>query len=624
MIQTSKHDMLYTYRVNKSMADLPRARKHAAPMVILVLAIVLCAVVTLGVYTAHKAISQHADISSQYQSVAVLGAQQLEELRTDGWKSLAVMKLRPILQDKNVAFIKLTDSQGQEVLYLGTRFEKKQESQGDGASDHALVTRTYRGRRGESMTLTLGVHGPSVAGVSPALATSVFSGATVSAIVASWLMLRWRSRHAKHLHRLHTNIRRSLLEAPIKPMRLNGRSEFAYLDSAFNELSTKLSMQRRVIAELSRQVAGSREESDHERRKMRVDLADEASYLNSTVQKLSDCIVEHETVVRNGLDNIAAVCNRLTSKPHLSPELLREVKNAHRDTTILQLMTASQCIGARMIAGQMVTVRATRSVSELLSGIGPKLQQLAQLSDVSLSIDEASLLPSVYIDEAVVSHIILTLCAKAIAQHKPEKLCIVASTSGSVVDISVRLMPYEAATTTSASVDSQQSGAGTSGISSWIREEQIQILAKSSYGRVVYDRSESLASIRLPVDQSAQVLDHFLGTKPGTEPNTNVAVVFVSVTNDQSVSQTLELVSRLVGPFAFVYLSDDRQTVVAADYEESCSYRMRKLIKTEVGRNSGSEDGMQYSTVVCSRSQAEACILNTLTLNQSYELRGAA
>lgn len=624
MIQTSKHDMLYTYRVNKFMADLPRARKHAAPMVILVLAIVLCAVVTLGVYTAQKAIGQQADISSRYQSVAVLGAQQLEELRTDGWKSLAVMKLRPILQDKNVAFIKLTDSQGQEVLYLGTRYEKNQGELGDVAKDYAIVTRTYRGRRGESMTLTLGVHDPSVAGVSPALATSVLSGVTVSVIVASWLMLRWRSRHAKHLHRLHTNIRRSLLEAPIKPMRLNGRSEFAYLDSAFNELSTKLSMQRRVIAELSRQVAGTREESDHERRKMQVDLVDEAANLNSTVQKLNEGVAVLETVVSNGLDNIAAVCNRLVSKPQLSPELLRDVKNAHRDTTILQLLTASQCMSARMIADQMVTVRATRSVSELMSGIGPELHQLTQLSDVGLSIDETSSLPSVYIDDAVVSQIILTLCAKAIAQHKPEKLCIVASTSGSFVDISVRLMPVEAATTTSTSDVAQPSDAGTSGISSWIREEQIQILAKSTYGRVVFDRSESLVSIRLPIDQSALVLDHFLGTKPGTEPNSNVAVVFVSVMNDQSVSQTLELVSKLVGPFAFVYLSDDRQTVVAADYEESCSYRMRKLIKSEAGSNSGPSDDMHFSTVVCSRSQAEACILNTLTLNQSYELRGAA
>lgn len=540
--------------------DLPRVGRSRGLVGILVCALVLSAAISIVASVGMQLRQQEERLIERYSPLADIAEDQIGGLRGEGWKALAVMKLRPLMQDRGVVYVSLVDSNGDEVLFLGKRSARVAGTDFTfSASKPRTMTRRVIGRRGESMTLRLGVVDAEAYGSLRTMVAAIGTGLIVSLLIGLGLLTRWQRRRSVGRRRLLEGLRRLMLDAPLKPLPVNGKGEEAYLARAFNHLSAQSVEQRRTIADLMKQLS------------VRTVAMENRGCLEIELRK------QKESWLQTKLD---AVCSLEVMVMAMTGDGIRESVEA--------------CLQATGIhARDHDSIRNSVDLRDAIHELNPFLTARAEAEGLAYEAVIDWNIPHVYLAREVLQLALVLSCSRAIAAADESHMTLSTRVVGSVVEISF----------------------GPCGLRSerlMQGDEVVCGLAASWYGAEYYEERSGRIVLTVPIDQTEALVGCALAR---TEADKAVWVAMVRLPRDIDVLAIYKNISRIAGPYSFVRVSDNQQTIVVANTSgervlstDAISAHLRSGIETvlPVGH------GVTIDTILCSIQQAESCILNAL------------
>ena len=602
--------------------DVPRARRHMTPLIILVFAIVIAALTTTGAWTLCSIRHSESKLSERYQPLALLAANHLEELQGDGWKAVALVKMRPLLKSDAVVYVKLCNEQGEETLFLGDRSYASEHKGEKHRKVRAIVSRTYHGHRGERMTLHIGLVDPDEQQALMSVVTCVLTGSAAALVIGSWLMMRWRTKCIRDLHRLHSNIRRALLQKPLDPVPLNRRSEYAYLDTAFAEIASRLKAEKRKTVEMYQQHTSELRETECRSRRASENHKRLCKQLHSVIKTLSMSVLNAAESAKECMRAVRTAERHCDHECDANGGMAGGVRIACIGLNRLVHELDTHSLSAQLATGQFIVMRKPVVLQDVLSSVCTRLAQMSECDAYANAPELPDAMQTVYADPRLLEELLVTLCACFADGAKPGTLKLSINRSASTITLFVRR-----ANTSNEPARTARSGrkqdcnivyqpasrrvAGSHGI-----------IARALYAHVGHVAEPDGMAITLPLDTSAAAFHAFESVNNEQDGHAKVVIAIISMSSELSIADVYESVCKSVGPYAFVRASDDGRTIVAADDETRCTEPL--WMNTEGASGVFGDAGVQLQIVTCSRAQAGACILNALAGSSTYELRGAA
>ncbi len=602
--------------------DVPRAGRHMTPLIVLVVSIVIAALTTTGAWTLYSIKHNESKLSERYQPLALLTANHLEELQGDGWKAVALMKLRPLLKGDAVVYVKLCNEQGEETFFLGNRSYAAEHAVEKHRKVQAIVSRTYHGQRGERMTLHIGLIDPDEQQALMSVVTCVLTGSAAALVIGSWLMMRWRTKCIRDLHRLHSNIRRALLQKPLDPVPLNRRSEYAYLDTAFAELASRLEAEKRKTVEMLQQHASEQRETECRLRRASENHKRLCKQLHSVIKTLSMSVLDAAESAKECMLAVRTAERHCDHECDANGGMAGSVRIARIGLNRLVHELDTHSLSAQLATGQFNVKRKPVVLQDVLSSVCTRLAQISECDAYAIAPETPEAMQTVYADPRLLEELLATLCARFADGAQPGTLKVSINRSASTVTLFVRgantsNKPARAARTgriqncNIAYEPASRHVAGSHGI-----------IARALYAQVGLIAVPDGLAITLPLDTSAATLHAYESVNNEHDGLTKIVIAIISMSSKLSIADVYESVCKSVGPYAFVRASDDGRTIVAADDETRCTEPL--WMNTEGASVAFGDAGVQLQIMTCSRAQVGACILNALAGSSTYELRGAA
>lgn len=602
--------------------DVPRAGRHMTPLYVLAVAIVIAALTTIGVMTLYSIKLSESKLSERYQPLALLTVNQLEELQGDGWKAVALMKMRPLLKIDAVVYVKLCNEQGEETLFLGDRSYEAEHTGEKRRKVQAIVSRTYHGHRGERMTLHIGLVDPDEQQALMSGVTCVLTGTAAALVIGSWLMMRWRTKCIRDLHRLHSNIRRALLQKPLDPVPLNRRSDYAYLDTAFAELASRLKAEKRKTVEMYQQHTSELRETECRSRRASENHKRMCKQLHSVIMTLTMSVLDAAESAKECMRAVRTAERHFDHECDTNGGMAGSVRIASIGLNRLVHELDTHSLSAQLATGQFIVMRKPIVLQDVLSSVIIRLAQMSESEAHAPAPVMPDAIQTVYADHKLLEELLVTLCARFADGAQPGTLKLSINRSASTITLFVRgaitsneparvARPGRLQDCNSAYQPASRHVAGSHGI-----------IARALYAQVEHNAEPDGLAITLPLDTSAAALHAFESVNIEQDGRSRIVIAIISMCSKQSIADVYESVCKSVGPYAFVRASDDGRTIVAADEETRCTEPL--WMNTEGASGVFGDAGVQLQIMTCSRAQAGACILNALAGSSTYELRGAA
>ena len=454
------------------------------------------------------------------------------------------------------------------------------------------------------------------------LVTSVLTGSAAALVIGSWLMMRWRTKCIRDLHRLHSNIRRALLQKPLDPVPLNRRSEYAYLDTAYAELASRLEAEKRKAVEMLQQHASEQRETECRLRRASENHKRLCKQLHSVIKMLSMSVLEAAESAKECMRAVRTAERHCEHECDANGRMAGSVRNARISLSRLVHELDTHSLSAQLATGQFIVMRKPIVLQDVLSSVCTRLAQISECDAYAPAPETPDAMQTVHADPRLLEELLVTLCACFADGAQPGTLKLSINRSASTITLFVRGAnasnePARAArfgriqNSNIAYEPASRRVAGTHGI-----------IAQALYARVGHVAEPDGMAITLPLDTSAAALHAFESVNKEQDGRSKVVIAIISMSSKQSIADVYESVCKSVGPYAFVRASDDGKTIVAADDETRCTEPL--WMNTEGASVAFGDAGVQLQIMTCSRAQAGACILNALAGSSTYELRGAA
>jgi hypothetical protein len=454
------------------------------------------------------------------------------------------------------------------------------------------------------------------------LVMSVLTGSAAALVIGSWLMMRWRTKCIRDLHRLHSNIRRALLQNPLEPFPLNRRSEYAYLDTAFTDLASRLEAEKRKTVEILQQHATELHETECRSRRANENHSRMCKQLHSVIKTLSKSVLDAAESAKECMPAVRAAERHCDHECDANGGLAGSVRIAGIGLNRLVHELDTHSLSAQLATGQFIVMRKPVVLQDVMSSVCTRLAQMSDCDPYAHAPEMPDAMQTVYADPRLLEDLLVTLCARFANGAQPGTLKLSINRSASTITLSVRGAnasnePARAARSgrlqdcNIAYEPASRRVAGTHGI-----------IARALYAQVGHDAEPDGVAITLPLDTSAAALRAFERVNKEQDGLTKIVIAIISMSPKQSIADVCESVCKSVGPYAFLRASDDGRTIVAADDETRCTEPL--WMNTEGASGVFGDAGVQLQIMTCSRTQAGACILNALAGSSMYELRGAA
>lgn len=571
--------------------DLPSVGRSWGPIGILVVTIVLSAAVSMVASVGLQRRQQQSRLVERYSPLADIAEDQIGGLRGEGWKALALMKLRPLMQDRGVVFVSLVDSRGDEVLTLG---ERSAGSAGTyftaSAPNSQTLTRRVIGGRGESMTLRLGVVDAEANGSLRTMAAAIGAGLIVSLLIGLGLLTRWQRRRSEGRRRLLEGLRRLMLDAPLKPLPVNGKGEEAYLARAFNRLSAQSVEQRRTIADLMTQLS-VRTVATEDRGRLEIDIAkQEAVWLRSRLRAACSLNEIVTGMTREMLQKLISECvinGRADERQHAVPAArVYQLESMTRAIDVCGRMTG-------LTQSKQSTYRESIELREAIDELIPFFVARAAAAGVTFETEFAENMPRVIVAREAFQTALLLSGSRAIEAADETHVTLSARVVDAVVEISF----------------------GPCGLKSerLMRGDEIVCgLAATWFGAEIYEERSGRLVLTAPTDQTEALVGSFLTT---ADPDETIWVAIVRLPRGIDARAIYERMSQVVTPRAYAQISENQRALVVAGASgervlsaESVNAHVRSGIEPVLPAG----HGVTIDTILCSIQQAESCILNAL------------